>query len=228
MDIGDIGMFKVFGNGAYQKIYQSNGHNDATVYGMGYGGRVELGPVHLGLAGHMGKGVGLNFALEPNPAIFHIVTEEPVLQKFRDTDGFYGQLMVSAMDKLDFMAGAGITRIKLLEEDKTDARYDNDGDDPDNDGLTDTDGDGMGDTPATPRANDDADPTQNDPVMDRPIKHQMGISGGVTFHLDDNLHLSLEYFRAMFEWYKPTHPGPDYETPTQKFHVVNAGITYDF
>jgi hypothetical protein len=227
MGIGDIGMFKLFGNGVYQKMYQGNGHNDSSVWGVGYGGRVEVGPVHLGLAGHMGQGVGLNFALEPNPAIFHIVTEEPVLQKFRDVDGYYAQLMVSPLKTFDIMAGAGITRVKLLPEDKLDVRYDNDGDDPDNDGLVDTDGDMTGDAPATPRADDDATPG-NDPVMDRPIKQQVGLSGGVTFHLDDNLHLAFEYFRAMFEWYKPTHAPAGYEAPTQKLHVVNAGITYDF
>jgi hypothetical protein len=135
--------------------------------------------------------------------------------------------MVSALDKLDFMAGAGITRVKLLPEDRTDVRFDNDGDDPNNDGLVDTDGDGTGDAPATPRADDDGNPGP-DPVTDRPVKHQMGISAGVNFHLSDNLHLALEYFRAMFEWYKPTHPGPDYEAPKQDLNVFNAGITYDF
>jgi hypothetical protein len=222
MKIGDLGMFKVFGNGAYQKIYQSNGHNDATIWGTGFGGRLELGPFHLGLAGHLGKGAGLNFALEPNPAIFHIVTEEPVLQKFRDVSGYYAQAMFSPAETFDIMAGFGATSVALLPEDKVDARYDNDGDDPDNDGLT-AEG-----TPATPRSNDDTATPGNDPVMDRPIKQQMGISAGVTVHLDDNLHLAFEYFRAMFEWYKPTHAPAGYEAPMQKFHVANAGITYDF
>ena len=26
----------------------------------------------------------------------------------------------------------------------------------------------------------------------------------MTFHAADNFHFTLEYFRAMFQWYKPT------------------------
>lgn len=232
MDITDLGMFKLFANGAYQKIYEATGYRDETIWGAGYGARVELGPVHLGLAGHQGRGVGVSFALEPSGANFHNNAAPPVNQKFRNVDGMYAQLMVSPTDTFDIMGGWGITRVKLLPEDKYDTVRDDDGDeamDADGNGLIDTDGDGTDETPftPTPRRDDDGTPG-DDPVTERPLQHQMGFSGGVTFHVDENIHLSLEYFRAIFQWYNPTHPTPDYEQPSQKFHVVNAGITYDF
>ena len=31
---------------------------DETAYGVGYGGRFELGPVHLGFTGDYGRGLG--------------------------------------------------------------------------------------------------------------------------------------------------------------------------
>jgi hypothetical protein len=233
---GDMGMLKVFGNGLYQKIYEYDGYRDSTFWGAGYGVRGELGPVHLGLAGHMGQGVGVSFALEPSAANFHNNALPPVNQALRKVDGYYAQLMVSPTKVFDIMAGWGITRVKLLPEDKVDTINDDDGDeaadvsgrDSDGNGLIDTDGDGVQETTVTPRANDDVNTPGNDPVNNRPLKHQMGISAGVTFHLNENLHLALEYFRAMYQWYNPTHPPPDYEQPEQNFHVVNAGLTFDF
>jgi hypothetical protein len=54
----------------------------------------------------------------------------------------------------------------------------------------------------------------------------MGISGGATIHVTENIHIALEYFRAMFQWYKPTPALAGAGNPKQNFHVVNAGITY--
>jgi hypothetical protein len=47
-------------------------------------------------------------------------------------------------------------------------------------------------------------------------------------HLSDSLHLAFEYFRAMFSWYKPSPAAADAQEPSQAFHVLNAGVTYDF
>jgi hypothetical protein len=54
------------------------------------------------------------------------------------------------------------------------------------------------------------------------------VSGGVAYHLSDNLHLQAEYFRAIFTWYKPSPSAPDAQEPMQAFHIVNLGVTYDF
>jgi hypothetical protein len=204
--LGDMGMFKLFANGAYQKLYKLNTTGNTDIVGVGYGGRVEVGPVHLGLAGHFGTGIGLNFALDPTPAVYHPTHPD---RKLRTFEGYYGQAMVSPVKTFDIMAGAGITRVKLLAEDTT-----NQVDDDIN--------------PATPTANDDVDPATPDPVSHVPVKHQLGISGGVAYHITDNLHTQLEYFRAIYQWYAPSPSAAGVDGPSQSFHVVNAGITYDF
>jgi Gram-negative porin len=53
--IGDMGKFLLFANGTYQRAYKTganaSGPDYATAGGATYGGRLELGPVHLGLSG---------------------------------------------------------------------------------------------------------------------------------------------------------------------------------
>ena len=69
---GGSGKIVLFVNGLYQNVYKSGfcysatngGPCETTAAGVGYGGRFELGPVHIGLAGHYGQGLGLGYALE--------------------------------------------------------------------------------------------------------------------------------------------------------------------
>jgi hypothetical protein len=207
--LGGAGMFKLFANGAWQKVYHTESSASGTILGAGYGGRVEIGPAHLGLAGHYGKGVGMDFALQPTPAIWDHRDEYKDDPKLRTFTGYYAQAMVSATPAIDISAGAGITSVAQNPEDKV-----NSADDDAN--------------PATPSGNDDADPTRPESVGFVTIKSQTGIHGGVTFHLSENLHLAFEYFRAMFEWYKPLPAAATTANPKQNFHVINAGITYDW
>src|SRR4029079_7355445 len=46
-------------NGAVQSVYRSGSNEHSNSYGVGYGGRAEFGNLHLGVAGHWGKGLGL-------------------------------------------------------------------------------------------------------------------------------------------------------------------------
>ncbi|HYQ01808.1 MAG TPA: porin [Polyangiaceae bacterium] len=117
-----LGKVVLFANGAYQKVYQpgacplpgatSSGPCDATAAGVGYGGRLEIGPVHLGVAGHYGKGLGMAYALEQSYAAL-----DPG-NNLRTFDGYYAQSQV-VVQKFDFFAGAGITRVFLTDYDKT-------------------------------------------------------------------------------------------------------------
>ena len=195
MKIGTLGMFKLFANGMWQKIYEREGQRSATMSGAGYGGRIEVGPVHLGLAGHYGTGIGLNFALDPSPSFFHPSLPD---RKFRTMDGYYAQLQVSPLKVLDVAAGYGVSEVQLLKEDKI--AY-NEAGEPQPAGTS---------------------------VGYVPVHQQTGISASVTQHLSENLHLQFEYFRAMFTWYKPSPSVPDAQEPEQSFHIVNAGVTYDF
>ena len=205
--LGEGGLIKLFANGAWQKIYNKFGTQDGTIVGAGYGGRVEVGPVHLGLAGHWGKGIGMDFALQPSPAIFD---NRPDAKSFtpRTFIGYYAQAMVSATKALDISAGFGATNVLQNDDDKVDLKDDD-----------------M--NPATPAATDNPNKsTPVDSVGEVTIKQQMAISGGATIHVTENIHIALEYFRAMFQWYKPTPALAGATNPKQNFHVVNAGITY--
>jgi len=124
--LGTIGKVVLFGNGAFQKIYkngycapsEATGPCDETVAGFGYGGRLELGPVHLGVAGHYGKGLGMGFAFEQSYAVL-----DPH-NNLRLSDGYYVQSQV-VLDKFDLFAGWGITRLFLTDYDKTLPQYSN-------------------------------------------------------------------------------------------------------
>jgi hypothetical protein len=108
--LSDIGKFVVFGNGTYQKLYKQDSSDSTLAWGVGYGARVELGPVHLGFAGHRGTGLGLNYALEASDATLDAVGN---LRRF---DGYYVQSQV-VLGQVDLSAGWGITRVFLNQED---------------------------------------------------------------------------------------------------------------
>jgi hypothetical protein len=136
--------------------------------------------------------------------------------KMRTVDGAYVQTQVSVLPKLDLRAGAGITRVHRLPEDLIDT-VDDDAD------------------PTTPANDDDpvgptglGGPGIPDSVTYVTLRQQVGIGAGMTFHAADNIHITLEYFRAMFQWYKPAREVPGSRYPQQTLNFVNAGVTYDF
>jgi hypothetical protein len=118
---GESGKIVLFGNGVYQKVYKagyctapSDPHSlgcDDTAAGVGYGGRFELGPFHLGAAGHYGKGLGTNYALESTDAS----TDKS--GNLRMVDGYYVQGQV-VLGKVDVFGGWGVDRIFLTDYDK--------------------------------------------------------------------------------------------------------------
>lgn len=191
--LGEVAKLHLFANGGWQKLYVGNSTRNTTAYGAGYGARFEVGPVRLGVAGHWGKGLGLSYALESNDATVASTEQDYVL---RTTDGYYGQLQL-ALGKFDISAGAGMTRVKLLDSDKSDTR--------DDDG-----------NPATSVANDDANPAVSDQLAWSVAKYQLGVSSGIVYHFTKGLHFDVDYFRAQFAWYLGER---------QTVHFANAGAT---
>jgi hypothetical protein len=57
---------------------------------------------------------------------------------------------------------------------------------------------------------------QPDRAEIHPIKAQTGISAGVVYHVNESLHLDLDYLRAQFRWYG---------TAKQDINYINAGAT---
>jgi len=114
---------QLFVNGTWQALYKAGAPDSTSAIGAGYGGRFEIGPVHLGIAGHQGKGLGLSYALEPSETT--VATFPGQNDELRFTDGYYAQFQL-ALAKFDFNLGAGITRVHLLDSDKIDLRDDDD------------------------------------------------------------------------------------------------------
>ena len=100
----------LFANGEYQDVYLASSNTSATSYGVGYGGRIEVGPFHLGVAGDYGPGLGLGYALEPGPISIS------QMNHLRTFDG-YSALAQYAAGKFDINLGVGISRTYLLQED---------------------------------------------------------------------------------------------------------------
>jgi hypothetical protein len=108
----------LFANGQFQSVYRTGSNDSANSYGVGYGGRLEVGPVHLGAAGHWGKGLGLAYALESDAI--------SVSQNFelRTFDG-YSVVAQYAARRFDFNLGWGISRVFRLPSDDSAASAEN-------------------------------------------------------------------------------------------------------
>jgi len=101
----------LFANGEFQPVYQSGSNRRADSYGVGYGGRVEIGNLHLGVAGHYGRGLGLFYALEPDDVSVSTSTFE-----LRTFDG-YSAVAQYMLGRFDINAGWGISRVFFLDSD---------------------------------------------------------------------------------------------------------------
>jgi len=120
---GATGKVVLFANGAYQSVYKDGYCSSrvldmtgkpapcsATAAGAGYGGRFEYEFFRLGLAGHIGNGLGLNYALEVSDAA------QDLAGNMRKFDGYYAQTQF-VLGKFDLSAGAGIARVFLTAND---------------------------------------------------------------------------------------------------------------
>ena len=58
--IGQSTKIHLFANGAFQRMYATDQPRHTDVYGAGGGGRLEVGPFHIGLATHAGRGLALD------------------------------------------------------------------------------------------------------------------------------------------------------------------------
>jgi hypothetical protein len=112
LEFGSNARLHIFANGVWQRVYKQAqpDENFETVLGGGYGARLEAGPVHLGVAGHYGKGLGLYYALETSEAAY----DESY--RLRTSDGYYAQSQFVLGD-FDLNAGIGVSRVYELPTD---------------------------------------------------------------------------------------------------------------
>jgi hypothetical protein len=183
------GSFKLhlFASGAWQKLYSLNllqdpatGQNldvrpSADVIGGAGGMRIEVGRLHLGLAGHQGRGLGVGYFLDGSDANF----AKDTTHELRMFHGAYAQGQVVA-GKFDFNAGWGMTWIDPLDAD------------------TNPNWCGTG-TVANP-----CNGFSGQSGVLRPsssiLKSQMGISGVIVYHLSPTVHFAADYFFSDVKW----------------------------
>lgn len=175
---------KLFASGAWQRVYSLNlaqdaaGNNlpdqpQADVIGGAGGARVEVGPVHLGVAGHRGRGLGVGYFLDGSDANF----AKDTTHELRTFSGAYAQAQVVA-GKFDFNAGWGLTWIDAVDADKNPNWC----------------GGSMMPCPGFSTATGMALPASSI------LKQQMGWSGVIVFHLMPNVHIAADYFLSQVEW----------------------------
>jgi len=108
----EISRLHAFVDGAFQKLYDTNGTNDSkNVYGAQAGARLELGVFHIGAAVFAGTGLGVNYFLSQTDSI-----NNQSSNKMRPFDGAYVQTQVS-VQRFDFNVGWGMTRAHQMTDD---------------------------------------------------------------------------------------------------------------
>jgi hypothetical protein len=108
----------LFANGGYQKLYKSDSPDSETMYGTGYGGRFEVGPVHLGVGGHYGKGAGLYYTFDGSATLSSSAPVPPDQQtnSLRTMSGVVAFLQLVA-GQFDINLAAGQTQVKRVPAD---------------------------------------------------------------------------------------------------------------
>jgi hypothetical protein len=115
----------LYADGAYQKVYQDGSCQavvdpvsgsalgcEQNLAGVGYGGRLELGPVHLGVARYYEGGLGVNDPLEIQDA------DQDPLGVSRRFAGTYIQTRID-IGRVDLFAGFGFVRAFATAYDST-------------------------------------------------------------------------------------------------------------
>jgi hypothetical protein len=125
--LGDDGKLIVAAEGLFQPLARTE-TDDTTlekrevttsVWGVSGGGRLEVGPLRLGLSAFRGRGVGLSYAIQGSPetgSTFDAATHE-----IRMFTGFYGQLALM-FGGLHLAAGGGAASVDQLPTDRNNFR----------------------------------------------------------------------------------------------------------
>jgi hypothetical protein len=170
---GGVGLH-LAGSGSFQTMNLSNSKVPAaTIWASTFSGRVEVGPVRLGVGGFVGKGAGVTYAFDPNPALVSVNTMRSVTttnpdgsttvsmektNEFRSQRGFVGMAQV-VLGQFDLGAGVGQTQILLLPEDRAVA------------------------------------------TTLSVLKTQTGIFGAIVYHLNENFHFDVDFINGGYRWY---------------------------
>jgi hypothetical protein len=171
---------------------------DVTVLGAVGGGRLELGPFHLGASGFYGKGNGDKLRARGQRRRPGQDRQPP--QDHRSVRADPGRHWEDGS-----VRRLGITQVYLTDYDKNYRKPD----------------------PRDPRSRD-PDPAiqaMSDTVLVWSVlKYQMGINAGVVYHVVPNVHLDLDFFRAEAGWWAVN----GFAGQTQVVWVGNGGMTVNW
>jgi hypothetical protein len=170
LSFGSSGKLHLFANGAFQKMYARDTPRSANVYGVGGGGRIELGIFHLGVATHSGQGLGVGYFLDGSDAVVAQFTT----QQLRKFSGYYIQSQL-VLGTFDLNVGWGQTRIYVLQAD-IDPNWCSGS--------------------SQPCPGFDATNLPNRSFL----KSQTGYSGVLVYHLSSHVHFALDYFLSDARW----------------------------
>ena len=192
--LGEVGTLSVAAEGLWQRVGRSTASTTTDASGVAGGVRVEVGPTRFGAAAYYGPGLGFYYALEDSQASTYFAgpgdppgTLDGQLRLYA---GYYEQAMLILGNRGSKPVDWRHPRLDIATGYGIAHLFRIEGLD-----VNRTDG-GIG-NPGLP-------------------KDQEGFNAGVYYHLDDNLVLGVDYFRARFSWY---------DGVTQTVNTLNAGAT---
>ena len=191
--IGNLGSVHLAVEGLWQRVGESTTSRTADASGIAGGGRLEIGRFRLGVAGHYGTGLGFYYPLfDGQEATYAALPSDPpdLNGKLRTYSGYYGQVMVVLGNNGPDPVDVHHPRVDI--------------------------GAGYGDAHLYQIDGLDVNRTDGQPANNNLPKDQIGINGEVYYHIDENLVLSADYFRANFTWY---------DGGKQGVNTMNVGLT---
>jgi hypothetical protein len=179
----------VFGAAGFQTIMTPT--DDSSVWGVSGGARVELGPVRIGGGGFMGKAPGINHAFDDNTALSSGTAMTTMTTT--DASGMTTTSMVKSYELRNTRGFVGMVQVAL--------------------GPVDVSA-GAGQTVILQV---DADKANAATVST--LKTQTGIFGAVVYHLNESLHLNVDFITGAYRWYNGE---------SERLNLLNAGATVTF
>jgi hypothetical protein len=179
----------IFGSAGFQPIKTSK--ETSSIWGVSGGARLEFGPVHIGVGGFMGKAPGINYAFDDNQAL----SSSTAVKTVTTTDAT-GMVTTSTTKTYELRNTRGFVGMIQLALGKFDI------------------GGGYGQTVVL-----QVDADKANALMVSTLKSQTGITAAVVYHMNESLHLDLDFINGAYKWYNGE---------SEKLNVLNAGATVTF
>jgi hypothetical protein len=179
----------VFGSGGFQPLLTPR--DSTSIWGASGGARVEFGPVRVGFGGFLGKAPGINYAFDDNPALSSSTATRSVTMT--DAAGMVTTSMVKSYELRNTRGFVGMVQVAL--------------------GPVDVSA-GAGQTVVLQV---EADKLNAATVST--LKSQTAITAAIVYHLNESLHLDLDFINGGYKWYNGE---------SEKLNMLNAGATVTF